>query len=305
MRSTREKNLLLINGFGSPTTIINELLSNSTSDSNIYLSYPLGVLTLAGWCRQEFPSFNMQIIDTMMDLHKHISNPDMETIGINDFIVKMLDQVSFVPDFIGISISFSNGNKACLQLCRQCKEKWPGSKIIAGGVHATTFTHRIIIDPYIDYVIRGAGDVAFVDMLQCLLEDQTPDHIPGVVTGISNLSSMAFPLDDLDKIPPYPYDLIDMEYLVVNESTSPVYEKGTRTGIIFMSRGCPFGCTFCAAHKVHGRKTRFKSVGRMVNEVEHLIKNFQVNTINIIDDLFGADKTYFYDFFLSTGQKNR
>ena len=297
MRSTRKKNLLLINGFGSPTTIINELLSLSTSDSYIYLSYPLCVLTLAGWCRQEFPNFNIQIIDAPMDLHKYISNPDMEPIGINDFIVKMLDQVKFVPDFIGISISFSNGNKACLRLCHQCKEKWPRSKIIAGGVHATTFTHRIITDQHIDYVIRGAGDVAFVDLLRCLLEDQKPDHIPGVVTGISNFYSMASPLDDLDKIPSYPYDLIDMEYLVVNESTSPVYEKGTRTGIIFMSRGCPFGCVYCAADKVHGRKTRFKSVDRMVNEVDHLIKNFGVNTINIIDDLFGADKEYFYEFF--------
>ncbi len=232
-----------------------------------------------------------------MDLHKYISNQDKEPIGINDFIVKMLYQVKFVPDFIGISISFSNGNKSCLQLCSQCKEKWTRSKIIAGGVHATTFTHRIITDRNIDYVIRGAGDVAFVDLLQCLLEDQKPDHIPGIVTGTGNLSSMAFPLDDLDKIPPYPYDLIDMEYLVVNESTSPVYEKGTRTGIIFMSRGCPFGCAFCAADKVHGRKTRFKSVDRMVNEVEHLIESFDINTINIIDDLFGADKEYFYEFF--------
>lgn len=88
-----------------------------------------------------------------------------------------------------------------------------------------------------------------------------------------------------------------MDYLVVNESTNPVYEKGTRTGVIFMSRGCPFGCTYCAADKVHGRKTHFKSMERMVNEVEYLIKNFGVNTINIIDDLFGADKKYFYDFF--------
>jgi hypothetical protein len=48
MRSAEKKNLLLINGFGSPMTIINEFLSKSRVDSNIYLSYPLGVLTLAG-----------------------------------------------------------------------------------------------------------------------------------------------------------------------------------------------------------------------------------------------------------------
>jgi radical SAM superfamily enzyme YgiQ (UPF0313 family) len=35
----------------------------------------------------------------------------------------------------------------------------------------------------------------------------------------------------------------------------------------------------------------------MVNEVQHLIEKYQVNTINIIDDLFGADQEYFYEFF--------
>jgi radical SAM superfamily enzyme YgiQ (UPF0313 family) len=303
MRSQKKKNLLLINGIGSPTAIINELLSNNVSDSNIYLSYPLCVLTLAGWCRQEFPNFNIKIIDAAMDFHKHVANPERSPISINDFIKKSLNQTKFTPDLIGISFSFSNGHKACLEYARHCKEKWPHSQIIAGGVHATTFAHRLITSEYIDYIVRGAGDIAFVDLLDSLLQERNPADIPGVVTDITHISSMAPPLDDLDRIPVYPYDLIDMEYLVINESTNPVYEKGTRTGVIFMSRGCPFGCTYCAADKVHGRKPYFKSVDRMVNEVEYLMHNFGVNTINIMDDLFGADKKYFYEFFQKIDQR--
>jgi len=303
MRSQKTKNILFINGIGSPSAIINELLSKSGSDSNIYLSYPLCVLTLAGWCLQEFPNFNIQIIDAAMDFHKHVANPERSPISINDFIQKSLNQTKFTPDFIGISFSFSNGHKTCLEFARQCKEKWPHSQIIAGGVHATTFAHRLITSEYIDYIVRGAGDVAFVDLLDSLLHEINPANITGVVTDITNISSMAPPLDDLDRIPNYPYDLIDMEYLVVNESTNPVYEKGARTGVIFMSRGCPFGCTYCAADKVHGRKPHFKSVDRMVNEVEYLTNNFGVNTINIMDDLFGADKKYFYEFFKKIDQR--
>lgn len=293
---------MLINGIGSPGTIINELLSGFGSDSNIYLSYPLCVLTLAGWCRQEFPNFNIQIIDAAMDFHKYAANPKRAPISIDDFIKNTMAQTKFTPDFIGISFSFSNGHTTCLKFAQHCKEKWPDSRIIAGGVHATTFTHRLITSGYIDYAVRGAGDIAFVDLLDSLLTGKNPADVPGVVTGPANISSMAPPLDDLDRIPAYPYDLIDMEYLVVHESTNPVYEKGTRTGVIFMSRGCPFGCTYCAADKVHGRKPHFKSVDRMVNEVEDLIQNFEVNTINIMDDLFGADKKYFYDFFRQIDQ---
>lgn len=303
MRSQKTKNILFINGIGSPSTIINELLSKSGSDSNIYLSYPLCVLTLAGWCRQEFPNCNIQIIDAAMDFHKHVANPERAPLSIDDFIQKNLDQAKFTPDVVGISFSFSNGHKTCLAFARHCKEKWPHSQIIAGGVHATTFAHRLITSEYIDYIVRGAGDIAFVDLLDSLLQEKNPDNIPGVVTDIANTSSMSSPLEDLDRIPTYPYDLIDMEYLVVNESTNPVYEKGARTGVIFMSRGCPFGCTYCAADKVHGRKPHFKSVDRMVNEVEHLIHNFGVNTISIMDDLFGADKKYFYEFFQMIDQR--
>ena len=297
MRSQKKKNILLINGLGNPTAIINELLSNSGSDSNIYLSYPLCVLTLAGWCRQEFPNFNIQIIDAAMDFHKHISNPDRPPLTLDAFIRRSLDQADFIPDFIGISFSFSNGHKANLEYVLQCRQKWPDSILIAGGVHATTFTSRLMAEGTIDYIVRGAGDIAFVDLMACLLRHGNPDGIPGVVTRRNSVSTMAIPLEDLGRIPPYPYDLIDMEYLVVNESTNPIYEEGTRTGVIFMSRGCPFGCAYCAADKVHGRKPHFKSVDRMVGEVEYLVNRYNVNTINIMDDLFGADKKYFYEFF--------
>jgi len=303
MRSPKRKNILLINGIGIPGAIIEELLSGSASDSNIYLSYPLCVLTLAGWCRQEFPNFNIQIIDAAMDFHKHVADPKRSPISVDDFVKESLSQVKLAPDFIGISFSFSNGHKTCLKFAQYSKEKWPYSRIIAGGVHATTFTHRLIASEYIDYIVRGAGDIAFVDLLDSLLVDNNPADIPGVVTDMNNISSMAPPLDDLDRIPAYPYDLIDMEYLIVNESTNPVYEPGSRTGVIFMSRGCPFGCAYCAADKVHGRKPHFKSVDRMVGEIEYLIQNFGVNTINIMDDLFGADKNYFYEFFQKIEQR--
>lgn len=296
-KTLASKNLLLINGLALPSKMLDEFLSKSDTDSNIYLSYPLGVMTLAGWCRQEFPNFNIQILDAMMNLHKHISNKNIRPIDSDTFIKNTLNQIEVTPDFIGLSINCSNGHKICLDMIHLCKEKWPKSKIIVGGVHVTTFIHKIVIDLNIDYAVRGAGDIAFVDLLQCLIENKSPDNIDGVVADIKNISSIARPLDDLDKIPPLPYDLIDMEYLISNDSTSPIDKDGTRTGTIFMSRGCPIGCTFCSADKVHGKKVLFISVDKMIDNIEHLINVYGVNSICIMDDLFGANKKYFYDFF--------
>jgi len=291
------KNLLLINGFGSATSIINELLSNTLTDINIYLSYPLSVLTLAGWVRQEFPDYNIQILDVHMDLHKAISDVNRGPMDVEDFIIQELNKVHFVPDYIGVSMSFSNGHVACLKIIAACKEKWQKSKIIAGGMHATTFTSRIISEANIDFVVRGPGDISFIELLKALEGQKNPENIPGVVTGLNNINNFGFRLENLDDIPPYPYDLIDMAYLVEHESTSPVYEKGIRTGLILMSRGCPFSCTYCSASKIHGKKVFFKSIDRVLSEIEGLINNYKINQLCIIDDLFGVDKKYFYTFF--------
>lgn len=297
MKRDAEKKLLLINGFSVSRTILGEFLSKKTTDSNIYLSYPLGVLTLAGWCRQELPNFQIQILDEMMNLHKHISNRSAEPVDNDNYIRRTLDQADFTPDFIGLSIICSNGHNSCLDIARLCKEKWPNCVIVAGGMHATTFTHRIIIDPNIDYAIRGTGDIAFIELLKNLVKEKNPDSIEGVVSDLKNIHKFALPLDDLNKIPALPYDLIDMEYLIKNDSTSPVKEAETRVGTVFMSRGCPFGCAFCSADQIHGKKVAFIDVEKIIENIEFLINTYQINTVCVMDDLFGANKKYFNDFF--------
>jgi radical SAM superfamily enzyme YgiQ (UPF0313 family) len=63
-------------------------------------------------------------------------------------------------------------------------------------------------------------------------------------------------------------------------------------GFILSSRGCPFHCTFCSPsiRNSYGKKYRFQSPQRTVNEIEYLIKNFHVNAISFEDDLFTLNK---------------
>ena len=291
------KKLLLINGFWSPTSIINEFLSKSETDSNIYLTFPLGIMTIAGWCRQEFPDYNMQVIDLMMELHKFFTDSKRQKIDLDSFILNILKRISSVPDYIGVSMGSSNGHKPNLQLVLLCKKLWPDSKVIVGGMHATTFTHRLIGNPDIDYIIRGPGDIAFVELLKCLTKNQDTHHIQGVVTEIDTISSLASRLDDLNQIPRYPYDLIDMEYLLVNDATAPIIQAGARTGMVITSRGCPYSCAYCAANQIHGKKVCFSNVDKVVADIKYLIHTYNVNQICVIDDLFGADKKFFFNLF--------
>lgn len=66
--------------------------------------------------------------------------------------------------------------------------------------------------------------------------------------------------------------------------------KPKRVASIMTSRGCPYQCTFCSQHTVHGRKMRYFSIERTLEMVKTLINEYNINTFVIEDDLFTIDK---------------
>jgi radical SAM superfamily enzyme YgiQ (UPF0313 family) len=54
--------------------------------------------------------------------------------------------------------------------------------------------------------------------------------------------------------------------------------------VLQTSRGCPFGCTYCV--KPHGRRMRYRSVGRVLEDVERLVVDHGIRTVRFEDDMF-------------------
>jgi radical SAM superfamily enzyme YgiQ (UPF0313 family) len=59
---------------------------------------------------------------------------------------------------------------------------------------------------------------------------------------------------------------------------------------IITSRGCPYSCTFCAGHRVTGKKVRLRSPRNVVDEIKYLHNEFGINEIHIEDDNFTVDR---------------
>lgn len=55
------------------------------------------------------------------------------------------------------------------------------------------------------------------------------------------------------------------------------------------SRGCPFRCVFCST-SLFWQRPRYYSPKRVVDEIEYLIKEFNINRITIQDDIFNFSK---------------
>ncbi|MEO8526270.1 MAG: radical SAM protein, partial [Caldimonas sp.] len=56
------------------------------------------------------------------------------------------------------------------------------------------------------------------------------------------------------------------------------------------SRGCPFGCSYCPYPVGQGLKWRFRSPENVVDEMEHLVRQFGVEHILFRDPMFSAQQ---------------
>jgi radical SAM superfamily enzyme YgiQ (UPF0313 family) len=66
-------------------------------------------------------------------------------------------------------------------------------------------------------------------------------------------------------------------------SLSKTREK-SRSFMLMASRGCPIHCTFCAAHTVHGRRSRWRDIKNIKDEIMMLYNDYGVTKIYLADD---------------------
>lgn len=107
---------------------------------------------------------------------------------------------------------------------------------ILGGPHATA--HPVEMAGIADYVVAGEGEYMLPLLLRSLEEGRGPP--PGVAT-----SEGFLPRDTcvrLDAYPPF----------------------STMKGYIEISRGCPFGCTFCQTPRIFGSRMRHRGIDAIV-----------------------------------------
>jgi radical SAM superfamily enzyme YgiQ (UPF0313 family) len=65
---------------------------------------------------------------------------------------------------------------------------------------------------------------------------------------------------------------------------------------ILSSRGCPFECRFCASKMMWDRKVTYKSVDRIIEEMDYVHKRFSPSYFTFWDEVFTLDKKRLYEF---------
>jgi radical SAM superfamily enzyme YgiQ (UPF0313 family) len=140
-------------------------------------------------------------------------------------------------------------------LCRQLKERHPELTIVWGGYFPTQHWDVCLRAEFVDYVVRGHGEIVFRQLLE-LFDDgrvRRPElaSCPGLAycdeSGEPVSNSMA-PIPRPDKLPTWNFEAVDVDRYVRKTFL------GSRTLGYHSSYGCPFFCNFCAVvNMVNGR----------------------------------------------------
>ena len=240
---------------------------------------PMGLLYMAG----ALESFGYDVI--IRDLNRQPIEPAL----VNEIR-------SGVISMVGISM-LSYVRKEPYELIGLIKEWNSSTKIVIGGVHATTLSTLLVNNFPIDAAVVGEGESTIVQLADLWINGRgNLKDIPGIATFKYGLNSPAVLIKDLDSLKPaYHHTRVDWFGARMAKDRPGCVIDGIRLGDtsffnISMSRGCIGRCKFCNAFEHWGCKVRFRSVKNIVDEIEFLYKNFGVNLIVFHDDSFALKR---------------
>lgn len=203
---------------------------------------------------------------------------------------------SYNPDVVGVSC-WSTTYLESIKVLQAVKSVNKDIITAMGGVHATTYPDRTMEHKEIDFLFRGESELSLPIFLDELVKERPNyENVHGLVYR-SNGSLIKNPperRDNIDEIKWADYSAIDLEGYI--KSGYRLHTTIKRNAPIWVTRGCPYRCTFCTAPLQNGKKVRTHSVKYMVSLVKHLYYEKNIRQINIIDDNFTFHTEYAKQF---------
>lgn len=182
----------------------------------------------------------------------------------------------FKPDLVGISSLFTPYYREALSVAAIAKEL--GATTVMGGGHVSACPDFTLSFPQIDFIILGAGERPFWQLLKALIEETDYSGIPGIRYR-SQSSEPGNKETGSDNADP---DLIpDFSDFPLNR-----YRIGKKSiAFLLSSRGCPHQCSFCSVHAVFGKGYSRRSIASILEEI-HLRYLQGYRIIDFEDDNF-------------------
>lgn len=188
------------------------------------------------------------------------------------------------PLAVGLTASTANIQNAA-ETAGQIKNINSDISTIIGGWHASALPEETLKNyRQFDYLVHGEGEIALLNLANCLSHGQKPDDIKSVafrVNGSLQVNPREKLISNLDEIPFPAIHKVSIDQYRPAAATRN-YLKLPSTGIS-VGRGCPYACLFCYKG-VWGNGVRFRSPENVIEEIEVYIKKYGIKDFRFYDD---------------------
>ncbi len=246
-------------------------------------SEPLGLLSIAAVLSES--GYEVALIDCLDRHHPRLpAKPRQDAYGCGKFpktIIENPSPVSHVhrrygrygipielfeeelrsqrrPDVIMVTSGMTYWYPGPFEAIRRAKDRFPDVPVVLGGIYASLCYDHARRNSGADYVITGEGEVQALQLVDQLTGDMS-EYAPFA----SGLDSLPQPLHQLRR---------NQGYVALETS-----------------RGCPFRCTYCAAHLLHPKGVRRRNPLRVVQEIEYCHHELGIRDFAFYDDALLVD----------------
>ncbi len=237
------------------------------------ISMPLGLCWISAYLKEK-------IEDVIVEGYDLLLKPELEA-----ELYRKAASDAF--DIIGIQAHSDMTVFEVIDIINNIKKLNHKIKIIAGGNAATYLSDVLFRHSDIDIIIKGEGEITFVELVETLRLDKNLNAVQGIIfrDGIRVVETDdRILIENLDELP-----LPDRS--IFDRFLYPQYG-------LMMSRGCPYHCSFCSTSAFWKNKVRFRSVSNIIEEMKTLKQKYNIEKLFILDDSFGIDNKKCREFLL-------
>ncbi|MBC8329007.1 MAG: B12-binding domain-containing radical SAM protein [Planctomycetes bacterium] len=186
------------------------------------------------------------------------------------------------------------------QMARAVRRSHPEVPLVWGGWFSTVHTEMALREGPADIVVRGQGEIGFMELVEALHRGRSPYGLDGIsyLAGEEVVNNPERPIADLNQLPPMPYQLLDFEPYFKSDTNvrwrsflarslgSAAWDLDLRILYYFSSYGCPEPCTFCTSPGVTGRRWTAIDPERILDEYQEWSSRVGVNVLQFVDANF-------------------
>ncbi len=243
-------------------TLLNSCFISKRRD-NIEITdsyFRIGIASMASFLRQNGANVLVQ-------------DPHAEHLDLQQTVHKIL---STSPDIVGLP-AYTEEIQQTASITSHLKSNNPDILTVVGGPHISALpTDTLRQFPSIDIGVIGEGEYTFLDIIMGTDLHDTD----GIVFRDNDKITLARPRDLIPSLDDLPFPAWDLYQLKNYRDVLPVEPL----------RGCPYPCVFC--YRALGRKVRYKSPMRVVDEIEWNIKVYGTTSYRFLAGTFPLDRDH-------------